>query len=59
MLNLNHSSPVVDADVVILAGDIYVRNKGIAWARGKFEHIPVNLCVKGIMNFTEKRCRSI
>ena len=41
MLNLNHSSPVVDADVVILAGDIYVRNKGIAWARGKFEHIPV------------------
>lgn len=33
--------PVVDADVVILAGDIHVGNKGIAWARERFGHIPV------------------
>jgi len=33
--------PAIDADVVILAGDIHVGNKGITWAREKFEHIPV------------------
>lgn len=33
--------PQTEADVVILAGDIHVGNKGIAWARAAFPHQPV------------------
>ena len=33
--------PEVDADIVILAGDIHVKNKGLLWAQEKFKNIPV------------------
>lgn len=33
--------PDVDADVVILAGDIHVKDKGLEWAIEKFPHTPV------------------
>lgn len=33
--------PATDADVVILAGDIHVGTKGLAWARKKFPSVPV------------------
>jgi len=33
--------PEVDADVVILAGDIHVKSKGLYWALEKFKDIPV------------------
>ena len=33
--------PKVNADIVILAGDIHVKNKGLFWAKEKFSDIPV------------------
>lgn len=33
--------PVVDADLVILAGDVHVKNMGLIWAQEKFKDIPV------------------
>lgn len=33
--------PKVDADVIILAGDIHIKNKGILWAKEKFPDKPV------------------
>ena len=33
--------PKVDADVIVLAGDIHVGVKGIAWARQSFPSIPI------------------
>ena len=33
--------PQVDCDVVVLAGDIHVGNKGLRWAIEKFPHVPV------------------
>jgi len=33
--------PEVDADIVILAGDIHVKNHGLLWAREKFSEVPV------------------
>lgn len=33
--------PMVDADIVILAGDVHVKNKGLVWAMEKFKEIPV------------------
>ena len=33
--------PAVDADIVILAGDLHVKHRGLIWAQEKFKHIPV------------------
>ena len=33
--------PPVDADVVVLAGDIHVRHHGVDWARERFPGVPV------------------
>ena len=33
--------PVIDADIVILAGDIHVKDKGLTWAQEKFSDKPV------------------
>ena len=33
--------PKVNADIVILAGDIHVKRRGLIWAQEKFKHIPV------------------
>jgi len=33
--------PNVDADAIILAGDIHVKNKGLIWAKEKFLEKPV------------------
>lgn len=33
--------PVVDADLVVLAGDIHVKGRGLAWARAAFRDRPV------------------
>ena len=35
------SPPIVDCDLVILAGDIHVKNKGLKWAKEKFQDVPV------------------
>ena len=37
----NFDPPKVDADAIILAGDIHVKNKGLIWAREKFPEKPV------------------
>jgi len=33
--------PRTDADVVVLAGDIHVGTRGVAWARERFHPTPV------------------
>jgi len=33
--------PTIDADVIILAGDIHIKNKGLLWAKEKFKDKPV------------------
>ena len=33
--------PEIDADIVILAGDIHIKNKGLKWAQENFKDKPV------------------
>jgi predicted phosphodiesterase len=37
----NWNPPRVDADVIVLAGDIHVGTKGVEWARRSFPSIPI------------------
>lgn len=40
--------PAFDADIVILAGDIHVKDKGFAWAKETFSDKPVLSMVRTV-----------
>ena len=46
--------PAVQADVVVLAGDIHGGTKGLAWAREEFPHTPI-VYVPGNHEYFTKR----